>query len=53
MGWEGSRVKRGAWLLTGHHVGTEQDPDGGDERAEHHHEADEEPETSSWGEGGG
>lgn len=33
--------------LTWHHVATEQDPDGGDERAKHHHEADKQPETSS------
>lgn len=36
-----------AWTLTGHHKGTKQDPDGGNERAEHHHEANEQPETSS------
>lgn len=33
--------------LTGDHVGTKEDPGGGDERPEHHHEADEQPQTSS------
>lgn len=42
------RVTRGVCLLTGHHVGTKEDPDGGDKRAKHHHEANKEPETSSW-----
>lgn len=35
--------------LTRDHVGTKEDPGGGDERPEHHHEADEQPETSSCG----
>lgn len=38
-----------AETLTSHHVPAEQDPDGGDERAEHHHEADEQPESRSCG----
>lgn len=36
----------GTLTLTWHHVATKQDPDGGDEGAKHHHEADKEPEAS-------
>lgn len=37
----------GGAVLTGDHVGTKEDPGGGDEGPEHHHEADEQPQTSS------